>query len=412
MNHLSWLQKTLGPGILFASTAIGVSHLVQSTRAGAAYGFGLLIFILIANTFKYPFFEFASRYASATGTSIIDGYKKLGNWVLWSYLVITIISMFFITAAVGAVTSGFLQNLLRTANWGIWNQFILFSICGLILSLGKYSSLDSLIKVIGLTLLLSTLFAFFTVLLKGPYSSNLFPKISYNNADILFIIAVMGWMPTAVDLSSWNSLWTIERINQTSYKPTLKETIFEFNLGYFTSAGLSICFVTLGAYLMFGTGIVFNDNSAKFANQVIQLYTESIGSWSKIIITISSFSIMFGTCIAVFDGYARSVDRCIRICFQDKSNNIPVYSILIWMLVIGSMGIISQFGSKLKQLVDLATTISFLIAPFVAIANTILVSKKHISFEFLPPAWLKQLAIAGIIYLIGFGAIFIYIKII
>ena len=76
MNHLSWLQKTLGPGILFASTAIGVSHLVQSTRAGAAYGFGLLIFILIANTFKYPFFEFASRYASATGTSIIDGYKS------------------------------------------------------------------------------------------------------------------------------------------------------------------------------------------------------------------------------------------------------------------------------------------------------------------------------------------------
>ena len=219
-------------------------------------------------------------------------------------------------------------------------------------------------------------------------------------------------MPSAVDLSSWNSLWTIERINQTSYKPTLKETIFEFNLGYFTSAGLSICFVTLGAYLMFGTGIVFNDNSAIFANQVIQLYTESIGTWSKIIITISSFSIMFGTCIAVFDGYARSEDRCIRICIEDKTNNIPVYSILIWMLVIGSMGIISQFGSKLKQLVDLATTISFLIAPFVAIANTILVSKKYISFEFLPPAWLKQLAIAGIIYLIGFGTIFVYIKII
>ena len=38
-----------GPGILFASTAIGVSHLVQSTRAGANYGFGLLIFIIIAN---------------------------------------------------------------------------------------------------------------------------------------------------------------------------------------------------------------------------------------------------------------------------------------------------------------------------------------------------------------------------
>ena len=33
-QSVGWLKRTLGPGILFASTAIGVSHLVQSTRAG------------------------------------------------------------------------------------------------------------------------------------------------------------------------------------------------------------------------------------------------------------------------------------------------------------------------------------------------------------------------------------------
>ena len=115
-NNFDWLKNTLGPGILFASTAIGVSHLVQSTRAGANYGFGLLIFIIIANLFKYPFFEFASRYSNSTGKSIIEGYELLGRWVFWSYLIITLISMFFITSAVGAVTDGFLQNLLRLLN--------------------------------------------------------------------------------------------------------------------------------------------------------------------------------------------------------------------------------------------------------------------------------------------------------
>ena len=198
--ELEWLKKTLGPGILFASTAIGVSHLVQSTRAGANYGFGLLFFIIIANLFKYPFFEFASRYANCTETSIIDGYKKLGSWVLWTYLIITLISMFFITSAVAAVTSGFLQNLFQTTKLGLWNHIILFLICGSILSFGKYNHLDSLIKLIGLTLLISTLLAFVLVLLKGPTSNTLFPLIEYNNTDILFIIALMGWMPTAVDL--------------------------------------------------------------------------------------------------------------------------------------------------------------------------------------------------------------------
>jgi len=410
VNHkIHWLKKTLGPGILFASTAIGVSHLVQSTRAGAKYGFGLLIFIIIANLFKYPFFEFASRYSNVKKVSIIEGYKTLSIWILWSYLIITILSMFFITSAVGAVTAGFLQNLFNTENLKIYNHIILFSICGSILIFGQYKSLDSIIKLIGFTLLVTTIISFILILFKGPIESNLFPKITYNDSNILFIIALMGWMPTAVDLSSWNSLWTLERMKLSNYSPRLSETVFEFNLGYISSAILSICFITLGAYLMYGSGSEFSNNSALFANQVIQLYTASIGSWSYYIIAISSFSIMFGTCIAVFDGYARSASESIRLVQQKRIEDNKVYKIIIGLLVFGSTLIIYLFGSKLKQLVDLATTISFLIAPFVAIANYTLVTK-NFDKRAQPKRWLQILAITGIVYLIGFCLIFIYFK--
>lgn len=69
--------KVLGPGILFASTCIGVSHLVQSTRAGAIAGFGLAWAVVAANAAKYPFFEFGSRYASVAGESLIEGRRRL-----------------------------------------------------------------------------------------------------------------------------------------------------------------------------------------------------------------------------------------------------------------------------------------------------------------------------------------------
>ena len=235
--------------------------------------------------------------------------------------------------------------------------------------------MDSIIKLIGFTLLVTTIISFILILFKGPIESNLFPKITYNDSNILFIIALMGWMPTAVDLSSWNSLWTLERMKLSNYSPKLSETVFEFNLGYISSAILSICFITLGAYLMYGSDSEFSNNSALFANQVIQLYTASIGSWSYYIIAISSFSIMFGTCIAVFDGYARSASESIRLVQQKGIEDNKVYKIIIGLLVFGSTLIIYLFGSKLKQLVDLATTISFLIAPFVAIANYTLVTK-------------------------------------
>ena len=53
--------KTLGPGLLFAGAAIGVSHLVQSTRAGAEFGFGFIWALLLINVVKYPFFQFGPR---------------------------------------------------------------------------------------------------------------------------------------------------------------------------------------------------------------------------------------------------------------------------------------------------------------------------------------------------------------
>ena len=53
--------KKLGPGLLFAGAAIGVSHLVQSTKAGAEFGFGLFWALLLFNFFKYPFFLFGTK---------------------------------------------------------------------------------------------------------------------------------------------------------------------------------------------------------------------------------------------------------------------------------------------------------------------------------------------------------------
>jgi Mn2+/Fe2+ NRAMP family transporter len=123
--------------VLFASTAIGVSHLVQSTRAGADYGFALIGFVVAANLFKYPFFEFGSRYANSTGESIIDGYARIGKWMLLLYAAITVVSTVLVSSAVGAVTSGFLQNLFGITDWGMKATFVLFTVCVLLLLLGS-----------------------------------------------------------------------------------------------------------------------------------------------------------------------------------------------------------------------------------------------------------------------------------
>lgn len=414
------LIKTLGSGILFASTAIGVSHLVQSTRAGADYGFALLWIVVAANVLKFPFFEYGSRYANVTGKSLIDGYAGLGRWMLWIYLGVTLCSMFFVASAVNAVSAGFFDNLFGisslTPSFPQLPVALLLGICMAILLRGKYKALDGVIKVIGSVMVFTTLVAFTFTIIEGPTtprSEFLTPEI-WTPTSIVFIIAIIGWMPSAIDLSTWNSLWTLERIQSSGYKPSLRQTLSEFNMGYWMSALLAVCFLTLGAYLMFGTGKELSDSAVTFSGQVISLYTTAIGDWSGLLISTAAFSIMFGTLIGVLDGYSRAVERTVELLFlspektrQFRQNRLTYMTVLMVLSAV-SFGIITWFAGQLRSLVDLATTISFLIAPLLAIVNFYLVNRKEFPDEGKPGIIMKALSYIGIVFLSGFAVYYFF----
>ena len=403
------LLKALGPGILFASTCIGVSHLVQSTRAGADFGFQLVIFIVLANLLKYPFFEFGSRYAAATRKNLLEGYKAEGDWVLWIYFILSLASMFTVTAAVTFVTAGMLNNLIGWEFNPTYLSGIILIVCTLILILGKYSILDTLLKIVGAVLLISTLTAFLGVLGKGRIEpmEGFVPAELMERNNIIFLIALMGWMPTAVDLSTWNSLWAIERMNQTGYKAKLKEVLFDFNFGYIVTAILAICFLTLGAYVMYGTGEELSSNSTEFSDQVVRLYTNALGSWTYPVIAIAAFSAMFSTTITVVDGFGRAMGETVRLLFFKSAGIKTLYTVMMLIVAVISFFFILLLSANLKDLVDLATTLSFVIAPVIAYINYRVIMSDQIEAEFRPKPWLKNLAIIGLIFLTVFALIYI-----
>lgn len=409
-----WL-KVLGPGILFASTAIGVSHLVQSTRAGALVGFGLVWAVLAANVAKYPFFEFGSRYANATGETLIEGYQSMGRWASVTYLVITIGTCFFVMGAIGIVTASFLDNLLGISEMFGFNgtprvAVAVFALSTGILFWGQYGALDRLIKIIAGVLLISTVAAFAAALFHTPISAVPPPPVDFSpwsGAGLAFLIALMGWMPTAVDLSTWNSIWTLERIRQTGYHPPLKDTIREFNIGFLFSAVLALLFLGLGALLFYAHSVQFPEGTAAFAAGVVQLYTEAIGSWSWWIIAAAAFSAMLGTCIACLDGYSRSLGRSVATLRNQKAS---IHHERIALVVVGSgaLTLILAFPNDIRILVDIATTLSFLVAPLVAAANLHLVTRPTFPTVARPPKWLVIQSWLGLAFLIGFGMLYLF----
>lgn len=402
------LLQSLGPGLLFAGAAVGVSHLVQSTRAGASYGFMLLWIVLLANILKYPFFEFGPRYAAATGESLVEGYFRLGRWAFWLFIALTVCTMFIIQAAVLLVTAALaaylLPGWLSLLGWCAVLMF-LFSV---LLVLGQYAWLDGLMKGVIILLSLSTLLAF---VVASGHRPTLSPAVVQAASDSLwslggvaFLMALVGWMPTPVECSAWHSLWTIERREQTGHQPTLREASFDFHVGYIVTALLAVAFLGLGAWVMFGTGQTFSSSSTKFVAQLIQLYTKTLGGWSFWLIAIAAFSAMFSTTLTVTDAYPRVLQRSAELVFPEHPNvGRKAYWITLIVLGVGALLIVSLFLKRLKVMVDFATIVSFVTAPIFAYINYRVVLSPHMPEEARPPLWLRILSWAGIVSLSGFS---------
>ena len=391
------LQK-LGPGLLFAGAAIGVSHLVQSTRAGADFGLGLLWALLLVNFFKYPFFQFGPRYALATGESLLAGYAKLGKGVIVTYFVLTIATMFTIQTAVTIVTAGLAVELFGiSSNIVYWGVVITF-ICATLLSFGRYGLLDRGMKVIIIVLSISTFVAAFLAFgqSKDIEWTQVLPA---STTGFAFLIAFMGWMPGPLDISVWHSLWSLEK-KKRMQNLTVKQSLFDFNVGYLTTIVLGVCFVLLGTLVMYGTGIGFSSSGGAFAQQLIALYTSSLGNGAYWIIGIAAFTTMFSTTLTTLDASPRAMAKTAQIL------QLPIVmsSYLFWILVlvIGTCAVFFFLLSNMGALVQLATILSFITAPFYGLINFLLVSGRHMPENYRPNGLMRVWSIAGLVFLTGF----------
>ncbi|HJN46507.1 MAG: hypothetical protein CL477_03660 [Acidobacteria bacterium] len=197
-----------GPGLLWAAAAIGISHLVQSTRAGALAGFGLSGVILLALILKYPFFEYGPRYAAATGSSLVEGYRRIGAWALCVYLAITLLTAGIIQSAVVMFTA-FLVGFTFGLDWSLpVLAGVVMAPCVALLWRSRFHGLDLCIKGTLLLLAVSTVVAAAVSLPRADLATiAVWPGDLIGSAvPFAFLLALAGWMPSAIDISVWSSL--------------------------------------------------------------------------------------------------------------------------------------------------------------------------------------------------------------
>ena len=396
--------KAMGPGILMASAAVGGSHIVSSTQAGAIYGWQLALIVLLVNLFKYPFFRFGSQYTLQNNKSLIEGYKEKGKLYLWVFFIMNIFSAVVNTAAVGILAAAILYNIFPNGFGLSISQLTtaLIIVTLAMLLIGGYRFLDGLSKWVMTALTLATTLAVVIALFKHrEYAPDFTAPSPWQLTALPFIVSLMGWMPAPIEISAINSMWTVEK--RKTAKVSLTDGIFDFNVGYIGTAVLAFIFLALGALIQFGSGQQVKSASAAYIAQFINMYESSFGAWSRLLIAFIAFLCIFGTTITVIDGYSRANNETMRLLFGRKEASQKALN--VWMVFTSIIGIIIVllFAGDVATLMRFAMIASFLTTPVYAYLNYSLVNNKEHKLS----VWLNWLSIFGLIYLAGFAIFFL-----
>jgi Mn2+/Fe2+ NRAMP family transporter len=408
------LWKAIGPGILVACAAVGGSHLVWSTRAGAEYGWSLIGLILLANLFKFPFFLYGQRYTAATGESLLAGYRRQGVAYVYVFLLVNILTGTINIAGVAMLSGalfagyGFTGMEIRDLTIGI-----LMACTGLIL-LGQYKLLDGTAKVVAIVLSLITFVAVALAWQRAPEIDPAFVAPSpWAWGSFAFLVTLLGWMPAPVDLSAWSSLWMFSRQQQTGHFATVRETSIDFYLGYIMAVVLAIAFVALGKLIMFGSGETFSASGIAFSNQLVTLYSANIGDWSRPLILTAAFITMFSTTVTCVDGYPRSLAACCTLVADFSTRSFrQIHQFWILLSVALSSLIVFFFVKNLIQLLSFAAVISFVTSPVLASINFKVMSSGNVPEKDRPGPLLKILSWAGLLFFLLMSIGFVYVELI
>ncbi|WP_435978445.1 NRAMP family divalent metal transporter [Psychrobacter sp. DM4] len=397
----SW--RIFGPGILMATAAIGGSHLISSTQAGAIYGWQLAIMIILANVFKYPFFRFATEYVYDTGESLIAGYAKRSKAYLWVYFILSILSAVISTGAVSLIAAVILGFMLP-ASLGLSTialSLIIVVVCWVFLLAGHYKLLDGVTKWIMIALTTATVAAVVIAAGKPAVMTADFVVASpWNLATLGFIVALMGWMPAPLEFAAITSMWTSAK--RKADNTTYRQGLLDFNVGFLVSAVLALFFLSLGVFVQYGSGQEIELVGGAYINQLINMYTATIGEWSRLLVAFIAFMCMFGTTITCADGYGRANAECWRLLKGENEINKKQIAFWTTYAIGGGLVIITFFTGQLGAMLKFAMISAFVSAPIFGWLNYSLV-KVHKQMS----AGMNAYSIAGLLFLGGFTLLFL-----
>ena len=301
--RFDWRQAIarMGPGFAYVLTVLGTGDLVANSAAGAGYGYALIWILAPGLVFRFVWVNVSAKYVLVTGESLIEGYARIGQWVLWLIL-ISLIVLMHLYNMYALVMSGNAVNMLLplSSEWSakIWSLF--FTLLAFAMAYwGGYGVLELFCKVLigimGFSLVVVAVISKPdpTEVLQGIFVPSI-PADQGSYSVMFLVMALVGTVAGSVVINITYTYFLHEKgWRDLSY---LKQQRFDLIFAV-------VCLFLMASLLQIAAGATVHPLGIdlKDADDLVRIFSEVQGVVGLIIFSLglwgASFSTMVGTTV-------------------------------------------------------------------------------------------------------------------
>jgi Mn2+/Fe2+ NRAMP family transporter len=296
------LLASLGPGLVFALTVVGMGDFVANSSLGATHGYAFLWLLVISVVFRFVWLDTSARYVLVTGETLIDGFARLGRPIVFALFLVAPL-LCHLTNMARVVLVGEAAQLLLPLPVGrgaAWYSLVFTAIALAVTLRGGYSWLETFCKWL-IAALGSGLLA--AAILSGPdpimMARGLIPSIpegSDTRATWLMITALIG-----TEAGSLTNLTYASFLREKGWRDASALPLQRRDLLLSVSAILVVGLLTqiAATNTLYGSGVRLED-----ARDLSRVIADRLGAVGVGLFAIGLWGKIFSSSVGVTTGYS------------------------------------------------------------------------------------------------------------
>ena len=286
--------KQVGPGLLAAAAGVGAGDLVATMVAGARFGTVLLWAAVLGAVLKLALAEGVGRWHLASGSTLLDGWRRLGRWATVFFGVYIVIWGFVYGATAMSAVGLPLNALFGGLDVRYWAMIA--GLVGLALVwVQRYQVFEKFITVLVLIKFVSVVSVAFLV---APdlvaLAGGLVPRLP--DGSVIYVLGLVGGVGGTITMAAYG-YWMIAK----GWKGTgwLSMMRLDNAVGYTMTAIFVIAMLIVGAEMLLGQDLTAGDEG------LLTLGAElgsRYGEWARMLFLIGFLAVTTTSLLGVWNG--------------------------------------------------------------------------------------------------------------